>query len=90
MRFLQSLRSLPFWPQIRPDYFTHGVEDGKEAAFHSPTALLADNTQIGEQAIFAAAALPGPVAPDDARIYKLGWIEGYHTKGARTALVTGQ
>lgn len=85
MRFPRFLQSLPFWPQTRPDYFTHGLVDGKAAALGNHTILPADNTQIGEQAIFATAALPGHVAPEDAHIYQLGWVEGYHIRGERVA-----
>ena len=83
MRFLQFLKSLPFWPQTRPDYFTHGLVDGKAAAFASRSGLHADHEQVGERAIFASAALPGRVAQDDAHIYQLGWVEGYHAKVAQ-------
>jgi hypothetical protein len=90
MRFLQFLRSLPFWPQTRPDYFTNGIASGKAAAFQSLTPPPADFTQVGEQAIFAAAALPGRVAPSDSQIYQLGWIEGYHTMKDRAVSAAGQ
>lgn len=93
--FPQFLQSLPFWPQTRPDYFTHGLVDGKAAALGSKTLLPPDNAQIGELAIFAAAALLGHVTSDDAHIYQLGWIEGYHIRGERiaplpTGALTGQ
>lgn len=90
MRFLQFLQSLPFWPRTRPDYFTHGVADGKAAAFSSGISFPTDHARVGEQAIFAAAALPKPISPDDLRIYQLGWIEGYHALGARAAPVAGR
>lgn len=90
MRLLQSLQSLPFWPRTRPQYFAHGVTDGKAAAFYSRTTLPADSAQVGEQAIFAAAALPGHVAPEDARIYQIGWVEGYRAMSDRAALASGQ
>lgn len=90
MRFLHSLQSLPFWPRTRPHYFAHGVADGKAAAFYSHTTLPAESDQVGEQAIFAAAALPGHVAPNDARIYQLGWVEGYRAMSERAASASGQ
>ena len=90
MRFLQFLQSLPLWPRTRPDYFTNGIANGKAAAFQSSTPPPADHTQVGEQAIFAAAALPGRVAQDDAHIYQLGWIEGYHAMKDRVTSVVGQ
>ncbi len=89
MRFLQFLKSLPFWPQARPDYFTHGLVDGKAAA-DSSAVLPADNTQVSEQAVFASAALLGRVAPDDAHIYQLGWVEGYHNHSAQITTPIGQ
>lgn len=89
MRILQFLQSLPFWPRTRHHYFTHGVADGKAAAFSSGITLPTDHARVGEQAIFAAAALPKPISPDDLRIYQLGWVEGYHALG-RTAPVAGQ
>ncbi|HEX8982901.1 MAG TPA: hypothetical protein VF792_09045 [Ktedonobacterales bacterium] len=90
LRFLRFLQSLPFWPRARPGYFTLGIANGKAAAFQSRTPAPAEFTQVTEQAIFAAAALPGRVAPDDARIYQLGWIEGYHAMKDRVASVAGQ
>jgi hypothetical protein len=89
MRFPQFLQSLPFWPQTRPDYFTNGIVDGRAAASNSHTIVPADNVQISEQAVFAVAALLGRVAPEDARIYQLGWIEGYHTRGERVVPAVG-
>jgi hypothetical protein len=89
LRISQFLQTLPFWPRIRPDYFTHGVTDGKSAALSSGISLPADNARVGEQATFAAAALPGRVDPEDARIYRMGWIEGYQAAGKRIA-PTGQ
>lgn len=90
MRFLHSLQSLPFWPRTRPHFFAHGVADGKAAAFYSLTTLSADSAQVGEQAIFAASALPGHVAPDDARIYQIGWVEGYRAMSERAVSAAGQ
>lgn len=90
LRFLHVLHFLPVWPWSRTYYFTHGFADGKAAAFSSLTTLPADSSQVAEQAIFAAAALPGRVAPDDVRTYRLGWVEGYRTMGARGAASTGQ
>lgn len=90
MRLQQFLQSLPFWPQTEPGYFTRGIANGKAAAFQSRTPAPADHTQVTEQAIFAAAALPGRVTPDDTRIYKLGWIEGYYAMKDRVASVAGQ
>jgi hypothetical protein len=90
MRFLQSLQSLRFWPRTRPQYFAHGVADGKAAAFYSLSTLSADSAQVSEQAIFAAAALPGHVAPDDARIYRVGWVEGYRAISERAAQASAQ
>lgn len=90
MRFLQSLQSLPFWPRTRPHYFAYGVTDGKSAAFYSRTTLSADSAQVGEQAIFAAAALPGRVAPEDARIYQVGWVEGYRAMSDRAPSASAQ
>ncbi|HZC07284.1 MAG TPA: hypothetical protein VE338_16740 [Ktedonobacterales bacterium] len=88
--FPHFLRSLPFWPETRPDYFTHGLVDGKAAALGSQTILPPDNAQISELAIVAMARLPGRVTADDAHIYQLGWIEGYHIRGERVApLPTG-
>lgn len=90
MRFLKFLKSLPFWPQTRPDYFTLGLVDGKAAAFANRDGLFADNAQVGEQAIFASTALPGRLAQDDAHIYQLGWVEGYHAKVARVTTPIAQ
>jgi hypothetical protein len=90
LRFLHGLPSLPVWPWNRAYYFTHGLSDGKAAASSSRTTLSADSSQVAEQAIFAAAALPGRVVPDDVHTYRLGWIEGYRTMGARGATSTGQ
>ncbi len=77
LHFVHVLQSLPVWPRRRPQYFAYGVADGKVAAAHSLTTLSADSALVGEQAIFAASALPGHVAPASARIYRLGWVEGY-------------
>ena len=85
MHFLHFLQSLPLWPRPRPQYFAYGVADGKAAAAHSLTHLSADSAQVSEQAIFAAAALSGHVAPDDARIYRLGWVEGYRAVSNQAA-----
>jgi hypothetical protein len=79
--FLQYLHSLPLWPRTRTHYFTQGMADGKAAAFQIRTPLPADSTYVAEQALVAAAALPGRVAPDDAWNYRSGWIEGYRTMG---------
>jgi len=77
MRLLRFLKTLPLWPGTRLNYFTNGLADGKAVASNSGTTLSADSAQVSEQAIFAAAALPGRVAPDDARNYQIGWVEGY-------------
>ncbi len=90
MRFLRFLQSLPVWPRRRPQYFSYGVADGKAAAAHSLTTLSADSTQVGEQAIFAASALPGRVAPDDARIYRLGWVDGYRNVSDHASQTSAQ
>lgn len=83
MRISQFLQLLPFWRRIRPDYFTHGLADGKLAAVASGVSLPADNARVGEQATFAAGALPRSVGSADVRIYRLGWIEGYQAAGKR-------
>ena len=90
LRFLHVLQSLLVWPWNRTRYFTHGLADGKAAASSSLTTLSADSSQVAEQAIFAAAALPGRVAPDDVRTYRLGWVEGYRTMSARGVASTRQ
>ena len=90
MRISQFLQLLPFWPRTRTHYFTHGVEDGKSAALSSGISLPADNARVGEQAAFAAGALPGNVTPEDVNIYRLGWIEGYQAAGKRVAPAAGQ
>jgi hypothetical protein len=90
MQFLHFLQSLPLWPRSRSQYFAHGVADGKAAAAHSLTTLSADSAQVGEQAIFAASALPGHVAPDDARIYRLGWVEGYRAVSDHASQTSAQ
>ena len=72
-----------WWHRNRTDYFTQGVTDGKKAAFRSLSTVVVDTALVREQAQFAAAALPGNVAADDARIYQSGWIEGYNTTHER-------
>jgi hypothetical protein len=79
MRISQFLQFLRFRPRTRPNYFTHGFTDGKAAALANGIALPADSARVGEQALLAAGVLPGRVGPPDARIYRLGWIEGYHS-----------
>jgi hypothetical protein len=68
-----------FWHRNQPDYFTQGMADGKNAAFHSLPLVALDAAQVREQAQFAAVALLGRVALADARNYQSGWVEGYHT-----------
>ncbi|HLY31311.1 MAG TPA: hypothetical protein VKQ36_09795 [Ktedonobacterales bacterium] len=84
-QFLRFLTLLPFLPRTRLHYFTDGIADGKSVAAHSGTTLSADSAQVGEQALFAAAALPGHVAPEDARNYQVGWIAGYRSVSDRAA-----
>ncbi|MGZ3680505.1 MAG: hypothetical protein ACXWQR_18400 [Ktedonobacterales bacterium] len=87
---LQFLHSLPFWPRTRTHYFTQGIADGKAAASLSRTPLPANSTYVAEQALVAAAALPGRVAPDDAWNYRSGWVEGYRTMGKQAGSSAAQ
>ena len=77
-----------WWHRIRRDYFTQGLTDGKKAAFHSLPTVGVDTALVREQAQFAAAALPGRLAADDARIYQSGWVEGYSTMHERAPETT--
>lgn len=72
-----------FWRRIWTDYFTQGLRDGRKAAFSSPPTVGVDIAQLHERALFAVAALPGRVAPGDARTYQSGWVEGYSTMRER-------
>lgn len=90
MRISQILQFLPFWGYRRPDYFTHGVADGKAAAVAIGVKAPADAARVGEQALLAAHALPGRVESNDVRVYCLGWIEGYKTGSAASPAATGQ
>jgi hypothetical protein len=72
-----------FWHRNRTDYFTQGIRDGRKAAFSSLPTVGLDTTQVRERALFAVAALPGRVAPADARNYRSGWVEGYSTMRER-------
>ncbi|MGO8948773.1 MAG: hypothetical protein ACLQUY_14195 [Ktedonobacterales bacterium] len=70
------------WHRIRTDFFTRGLTDGRNAAFSSLPTAGVDNALVLERAQFAGAALlgrVGRVAPDDARNYRNGWVEGYST-----------
>lgn len=90
MRFMKILQSLPFWPQPRPDYYTHGFLDGKTAASDQPANPPLDHAQLKAQAAAAAAAtLAADVARDDRRIYQIGWIEGYHNASQRKTPLAG-
>jgi hypothetical protein len=77
-----------FWHRDRTDYFTQGMTDGKSAAFHSLPTVALDTAHVREQAQVAAAALPGRVAPADARNYQSGWVEGYNTMRDRAPQTT--
>ncbi len=79
MRWFHFLTSLPFWPRTRLNFFTKGVADGQSVAYATGATRSAENEQINEQALFAASALPGRVSAENARNYRLGWIEGYRT-----------
>jgi hypothetical protein len=72
-----------FGHRNQTDYFTQGMADGKNAAFHSLPTVALDAAQVREQAQVAAATLPGPVGPADARNYQSGWVEGYNTTRER-------
>jgi hypothetical protein len=72
-----------FWHRNRPDYFTQGMADGKNAASHSLPLVALDAGQVREQAQVAAATLLGRVALADAGTYQSGWVEGYNTMKER-------
>jgi hypothetical protein len=72
-----------FWHRDRTDYFTQGITDGKNAAFHSRPTVGVDTAYVRERAQLAAAALPGPVAPAESRNYQSGWVEGYNSTRVR-------
>lgn len=85
MHVPQFLQSLPFWPHPHPSYFANGVADGKAAADATDVQLRADLAHISDLAMVASKSLPADIDPDDARVYRLGWIEGYRDAGKQQA-----
>ncbi len=79
-----------FWHRNRTDYFTQGMTDGRNAAFHSVPTVVVETAQVREQAQFAVAELPGRVALADARNYQSGWVEGYNTMHERAPQTTDE